>query len=316
MTHSPLHLDRLRLRHLRLLALIDEHRSLRAVAGVFKLTQPAISQMVKDLEHAFGVTLVERSARGVSLTTAGEIALQRARSGLAAFDHLAGELHADHPPVVRIGTNPAVMFQLLPAAIGRLEACSARFRFKIRAGMVNDMLDELWDGNLDCYIGRVDWDRLPQRMANVLRHDPLTETDLVLACSITHPLAGRTDLSAAELLDWSWALPPDGSNNRTVFDAAFRNHGLASPVPTVEIAADPNALIMLARHEHFLICIPRNALDSHVLKEVVCVLDLPDLRFPPIQIGFVTLAQNEAMTSVETLRQALADVAQPTARMD
>ena len=37
--------------------------------------------------------------------------------------------------------------------------------------------------------------------------------------------------------------------------------------------------------------------------------DLPDLRLPPIQIGFVTLAQNEALESLQTLRQALAEIA-------
>ncbi len=309
MAHSPLHLDRLRLRHLRLLELIDEHRSLRAVAEVLKLTQPAVSQMVKDLEHAFGVTLVDRSARGVSLTQAGELALQRARSGLAAVDHLVGELQADRPPVVRVGTNPAVMFQLLPSAIRLLDERDARLRFKVRAGMVNDMLPELWAGNLDCYVGRVDWDRLPPSMLDVLRHDPLTETDLVLACSVTHPLAERADLSVRDLMDWPWALPPEGSNNRIAFETAFRNHGLAGPTPVVEMASDPNALMLLARQVPFLICVPRLALDSHAAKDALCVIDLPDLRLPPIQIGFVTLAQNEGMTALRTLRQALADVA-------
>ncbi len=92
MAHSPHDLDRLRLRHLRLRELIDRHRTLRAVGGVLKLTQPENSQMVKDLEHAFGVRLVERSARGVTLTPVGELALQRTRSGLAAFDHLGKEV--------------------------------------------------------------------------------------------------------------------------------------------------------------------------------------------------------------------------------
>jgi len=308
MTYSPLHFDRLRLRHLRLLELIDRHRSLRAVGDVLKLTQPAVSQMVKDLEQAFGVTLVERSARGAALTPTGELALQRARSGLAAFDHLADELRADRPPVVRVGTNPAVMFDLLPAAISRLDGQDSRLRFSLRAGIVNDMLAELWAGDLDCYVGRVDWDRLPPNMLEVLRHDPLTETDLVLACSVSHPLAGRTDLSVRDLLGWSWALPPEGSNNRIAFDTAFRNHGLAGPAPVVEIASDPNALMLLARRVHYLICVPRLALEAHVAAGALCALDLPDLRLPPIQIGFVTLAQNEGMAPLQTLRRALADV--------
>lgn len=309
MTGSPQHLDRLRLRHLRLLELVDRHRSLRAVGGALNLTQPAVSQMVKDLEHAFGVTLVARSARGVALTPAGQLALQRARAGLAAFDHLAGELQADQPPVVRIGTNPAIMFRLLPAAIGRLEAQRARLRFKLRAGTVGDMLAELRSGTLDCYVGRVDWDRLPPSLLQVLRHDPLTVTELVLACSVAHPLAGRTGLSVRDLPGWSWALPPEGSSTRIALDTALRNHGLAGPEPVVEMAADPNALMLLAAQVPFLICVPRLALDAHVARDALCALDLPALDIPPIHIGFVTLAHNEAMAPLRMLRQALAEAA-------
>lgn len=309
MASSPLHLDRLRLRHLRLLGLIDRHRSLRAVAGIFNLTQPAVSQMVKDLEHAFGAQLVERSARGVTLTPLGELALQRTRSGLAAFDHLAGELHADEPPVVRVGINPAVMFKLLPAAIGRLEDEGARLRFEVHAGVVNEMLDRVWAGNLDCYVGRVDWDRLPPSMSKVLRYDPLIVTDLVLACAATHPLARRTDLSPRDLQDWPWALPPAGSNNRVAFETAFRDLGLAGPTPVVEIAANPNGLILLAKQARFLVCVPRLALEAEAAADALCTLDLPDLQLQPIQIGCVTLAQNESIVPLQTLRRALAAVA-------
>ncbi len=309
MSSSSQYLDRLRLRHLRLLDLIEQHGSLRAVANVLNLTQPAISQMVKDLERAFGVELIDRSARGVSLSEAGKYALQRARSGLAAFDHLADELQMAHLPQVRIGTNPAMMFQLLPTAISLLNARDARLRFGIRTGMVNDMLLELWAGNLDCYIGRIDWDRLPPTMLDVLSQETLNVADLILCCSVDHPLAGRSDIQVSDLFDWSWALPPEDSNNRTVFETAFRNQGLVGPVPVVEVASDPNALIHLARHAGFLTCVPRVALDAHLASHALSAIEIPGFHLPPIQIGFVTLEQNESLHAVTMLRQALKEAA-------
>ena len=308
MTHSPQHLDRLRLRHLRLLELIDEHRSLRAIAIILNLTQPAVSQMLKDLELAFGVTFVDRSARGVTLTRPGRLALERARSGLATFDHLAGELQADLPPLVRIGTNPAIMYKMLPAALGRLGVLDGRLRFKVRTGPVNDMLDELVAGELDCYIGRVDWDQLSPAALDVLRYDPLTETELVIACSVEHPLANREDLTARDLLDHSWALTPEGSTNRIALETAFRDQGLEVPVPVVETALDPNALILLAKAVPFLIYVTREALDTHVAAGEFRVLELPELHLPTFQIGFVSLAHNEDFTPLQALRQVLIEV--------
>lgn len=307
MTFSPSHLDRLRLRHLRLLELIDMHRSLRAVGSVLNLSQPAVSEMVKDLEYAFGVALVERSARGAALSPAGRQALQRARSGLASFDQLARELNAERPLTMRIGTNQAMMLGLVPAALGRMHASRTGMAFRLRTGMVGDMIQALWDGDLDCYVGRVDWDQMPARMATALRHDPLFQTELVLACPRTHPLAGRGDLSAGDLAGWSWALPSADSNNRIALEAGLRNHGVQGAEPLVEVAADPNALIILARELNLLTILARGALEANSAAAEFCVLDVPDLRLPPIQIGFVTLAEHEQMDSLRALRQALAE---------
>jgi DNA-binding transcriptional LysR family regulator len=171
------------------------------------------------------------------------------------------------------------------------------------------MMQALWDGELDCYVGRVDWDQVPPRMAAALRHDPLTRTDLVLACSVAHPLAGRNDLTVRDLADWPWALPPADSNNRIALEAGLRNHGLPAPTPVVEIAADPNALLYLAKQVNLLACVPRVTLDTHIATGALCALELPDLQMPPIQISFVTLAENETLAPLQKLRQALTEVA-------
>jgi len=305
MAYSLQRLDGLRLRHLRLLELIDEHRSLRAVGAILNRTQPAVSQMVKDLEYALGATLVDRSVRGVELSAAGRLALQRARSGLAAFDHLVEELHAEQSPVVRVGTNPALMFQFLPAALRALSAENENVRFRLQTGIVGDMLQALWNGDLDCYVGRVDWDRMPESMISVLRYDPLIRTELVLACSTRHPLAGRMDVAIADVVNCSWVLPPSDSNNRIALDAGLRRLGVACPTPVIEIAADPGALMVLAREMDVLTCVPRLMLDTHIAAGELHAIDLPSLELPPIQIGFVTLAEHEDMASLKILRQAL-----------
>lgn len=305
MVYSLQRLDGLRLRHLRLLELIDEHRSLRAVGAILNRTQPAVSQMVKDLEYALGATLVDRSVRGVELSAAGRLALQRARSGLAAFDHLVEELHAEQSPVVRVGTNPALMFQFLPAALRALSAENENVRFRLQTGIVGDMLQALWNGDLDCYVGRVDWDRMPESMISVLRYDPLIRTELVLACSTRHPLAGRMDVAIADVVNCSWVLPPSDSNNRIALDAGLRRLGVACPTPVIEIAADPGALMVLAREMDVLTCVPRLMLDTHIAAGELHAIDLPSLELPPIQIGFVTLAEHEDMASLKILRQAL-----------
>jgi len=307
MSYSPQHLDRLRLRHLRLLDLIDRHRSLRAVAGILNLTQPAVSQMVKDLEQAFGVPLVDRSARGVTLNPAGRQALQRARPGLASIDYLASELHADPSVTVRIGANPAMMFRVLPKALGKVYTDPVRMRFIVGTGMVGTMMKALLDGDLDCYIGRVDWDQVPKRLSAALYYHPLAQTELVVACSASHPLAGRGGLAPKDLEEWPWVLPAAESNNRVELEAGLRNHGLGPPRPAVEVSADLNAAISVAREMELLIVVARMALEMHVAAGELRVLDIPALQLPPIQIGFLTLLEHQHMAPLPALREALAE---------
>lgn len=292
--------------------MIERHRSLRAVAMELGLTQPAVSQMVKDVELAFGCELVDRSVRGVSLSAEGRIALQRTRAGLAAFAHLAEQLDSAQPPALRIGTNPAVMLDLLPEALNHPDFSASGMRFTIRSGLANAMATALWDGEIDCYVGRIDWDEVAPETASALRHDPLMTTELVVVCADTHPLASKPDLTVADLAGQIWALPPEDSRNRVAIDSGLRNNGLPMASPRYEIPADPNTLLVLARRAGALTVVPRNALDATAPGLVA--LDLPGLAMPAVQLGLVTLVENEELSAVQILRRTLKQAARQAAR--
>ena len=70
-----------------------------ACAKALHLSQPAVSNLLKDLETAFGTTLVERDARGGRLTPAGARVLTQVIHSLAWLDAAlqeAGLIDADH----------------------------------------------------------------------------------------------------------------------------------------------------------------------------------------------------------------------------
>nr|WP_323782892.1 LysR family transcriptional regulator [Amylibacter sp.] len=305
MSYSPQHLDRLRLRHFRLLELIDQLGSLRSVGMELNVTQPAVSQMLKDLEFALGVGLVERSARGVTLNPAGVYALERARASLAAIDNLATELSTEQPVQLRIGTNPAVLYQMLPDAISRLNPVSSKLRFSIRIGMVDEMVHALLDGEVDCYVGRINWENLPRRQASALRSAPLFNSELVFACGASHPLAAQETVSINDLCTAGWALSSPETNNRGAFDTCFLNAGLKPPIPVVEITAGPNSLMTVSQKLGVLTCVPRIALETEIAAGTMCALAVPDLDISVIQIGFVTLAETENLPGLAALESAL-----------
>ncbi|MBU3062222.1 transcriptional regulator CynR [Nocardia sp. NEAU-G5] len=77
------------LRHIRYLLAVADHRNFTRAAESLHISQPTLSQQIKQLERALGVALLDRSGRMVRLTDAGEVYAQHARLALRDLD--AGE---------------------------------------------------------------------------------------------------------------------------------------------------------------------------------------------------------------------------------
>src|SRR5690606_40023961 len=79
---------RLKMRHLQLLLHIRQHGSLTRVAEQLSTTQPAITNMLTELESLFDARMFHRSARCMSPTPIGEVVLSYATLMLNSLDRL------------------------------------------------------------------------------------------------------------------------------------------------------------------------------------------------------------------------------------
>jgi LysR family cyn operon transcriptional activator len=74
------------LRHIRYFLAVTEHQNFTRAADALHVSQPTLSQQIKQLEDALGAQLLDRSGRGVRLTDAGEAYVQYARRALQDLD--------------------------------------------------------------------------------------------------------------------------------------------------------------------------------------------------------------------------------------
>src|ERR1700693_6400818 len=91
------HLDRsasgpaIELRHLRYFVAVSEDLHFRGAAERLHIAQPPLSQAIRKLEDELGVSLLRRTSRVVTLTEAGAVFAEQARSVLAGLDLAVAE---------------------------------------------------------------------------------------------------------------------------------------------------------------------------------------------------------------------------------
>ena len=84
--------------HLRyFVAVADEGQITQAARRLF-MAQPALSQAISQLETELGLKLLDRHARGVTLTDAGETFLEKARAAVAVKPRSGGLPNRSHAP--------------------------------------------------------------------------------------------------------------------------------------------------------------------------------------------------------------------------
>src|SRR5919202_5804152 len=81
-------------RRMRVLREVARRGSFSAAADALSFTQSAVSQQIAALEREAGAVLVERSARGVRLTEAGEAVVRHTDAILAHLGEAEAELEA------------------------------------------------------------------------------------------------------------------------------------------------------------------------------------------------------------------------------
>jgi DNA-binding transcriptional LysR family regulator len=223
-------IERLRIRHLRLLELLIEVRTVRKAAEQLHVSQPAVSEMLKELESAFGGPLFMRTRGGVEPNQRAGILARRLRAMLGELQAAQGEMLSSRA-ILRIGANLQFLTHLLPTALAQLRSAYPELVFVVREGSTNALVDELLGGSLDCIIGRLS-SGTPRADELVLW--PLYGGELCLVIGRAHPLARRKRITLEDLAKEGWALGGAAGGARRIVEQMFIAAGLRPPVPVLE----------------------------------------------------------------------------------
>lgn len=248
--------SRLKVRQLALLQAIDRHRTLNRVAAEMRLSQPAITKALHEVEDIFGCALFERSSRGLKPTPAGQAVLHYAHRWLADLESTTQALtaiDAGRSGRMRIGLIHQVPQGLLAAALRHLLEQQPRMAVLAREGTTDELVSALHARELDCAIGRsFDGESSEIVQQPIYQQEPCL---VVPAASLKRLSRGALDWAALAALDW--IMPPANSPMRRTYNAIFVGAGAQPPLPLMETISlrstetvmrnEPNAITILPR---------------------------------------------------------------------
>ncbi len=253
-------IPRLNLRHLQLLVTLVELGSISDTARAMSTTQPALSKWLKELEDEVGAPLFERHTRGLSPTGHGRVLLTHAQRVLnemdRAQDNLAA-LHGSSSHRVMLGTAPASITELVPAAIAGFLQRHPKARVELHENTMRVLLQKLEQGELDVVVGSLDkYQPSPSLHSEMLYSEPMK-----VVVRAGHPLAGKKRVVWDDLFAYDWVLWPQGTANRGKLDMALAQAG-RGPLPCRVESSSLIANFALLQQSD-LLCVVSNRLARH-----------------------------------------------------
>ncbi|GIF77828.1 LysR family transcriptional regulator [Asanoa siamensis] len=228
--------------------------SMSAAAVELHHTQSAVSRQIAALERELGVSLLQRHARGVRPTLAGEVFRRHALAALTELDRGVRGAQAVRDGMLNrplaIGATPSLAAGIVPTAIRRLTDTSGPLKWSLLPGLSARLHDLVTAGELDVAVvtdappGIADDPRLERRF--------LGTDEMVVILPVDHPLARVNPLHILALADQTWVEDNDGSAT------LLRQHAARAGV-TARIdltAADLPGKVALVATGHAIALIP------------------------------------------------------------
>ncbi|MBD8892657.1 LysR family transcriptional regulator [Roseibium litorale] len=291
---------RSRLRHMQALVMLDDLRSMTRAAQAMGMTQPAMTQLVAELEQLLEVTLFLRHSRGVDPTPVAQELLPVARRVLVAMEEgaaaVATRMRRDSGPV-RIAATIAGVGALLDRALPTLLRIHPNLRLQVESVVGQALHASFNEDESDIILCR--------------RQRVVTEGWVFVECCPDaavivagpgHPLAGKSSINAEELRRCVWLQNHVASIARHALDDLRERLGWDDIRETHVISRIPELIWAMLREGTMVALVPRSAVLPRLTDGNL--VELPfDVNWPLEPVGFYWRADT-ATSSVRLLAKA------------
>lgn len=245
------------IRHLKIFIAVAEYESMSAAANRLYLTQPTVSQAIRDLETHYQVHLFERLHKKLFITEEGKQLLELARMAVGSFDSLELSMQRFQERLsLRIGSSLTVGTCLMSSVISDLEAACPKMDIYSFVSNTAEIEQKLLRKELDAAV--VEGTIESPKLATI----PIVEDSLVLVCGKNHDFYNKDVVYTSELEGRKFAVREKGRGTRKLFEQYLSAHNIH--IQTSWEANCPRTILNAVIHNNALAVISQRLLKHEI----------------------------------------------------
>ncbi|WP_408007390.1 LysR family transcriptional regulator [Pseudalkalibacillus sp. A8] len=257
------------LRHLKYFTMIAEELHFGRAAKKLNISQPPLSQQLKQLENELQVKLFHRTNRSVELTEAGKLFLEKVYNIFNYLDYACEETRSiDRGEIgeLTLGYSGSAVFDLLPTII---HSCNQHFpslTLDLKQLTTSEQIKALEERKIQ--VGLL----VPPIESPNLITETIREEKLVVCLPKNHLLAqGRTQIDARELAMENFIMPPKQEG-----------HGYYDAIKNIfeDASFTPN-IVQTAKEQHTMVSLVAAGIGIVIVPEYTQFIKLDDVVYLP-----------------------------------
>lgn len=208
------------IRHLKIFAAVVECSNMHRAAQQLFISQPSVSQAVKELETCYNVKLFDRVSQKLHLTPVGAMYYNHAKRIINSFDNLdlAIKNAATHP-VLRFGASISVGTCLLHDILDQLELLFPNIDIHVIVNNTSAIERHILNSDVD--LGIVEGSITNPELVLI----PVCQDELVIIVGKKHPFYQLDSICLDQLKDQDYISREDESASRNQFEQLLiQNH--------------------------------------------------------------------------------------------
>ncbi len=258
------------IRNLKIFKTVCDEGSVTRAAKRLYMTQPAVSQSIKELESEKGFPLFDRIARRLYLTDAGRQFLEKVEQVLKLYDEIEsineGSFFASS---LSLGSCITAACYWLPRILAGFRQQCPNTKLEVQVAAADGVISLLKANRID--IALLEGPYILERCVQV----PFSFYDIIAVCAPAHPFADGREVSLDELLGQPLLLREQGSAVRDPFDSFLLLRGrVAAPMVT---SVNSQALIELTKSNAGIALLADKVAQQAISSGELCRVNLPEL---------------------------------------